>query len=253
MPLQPSPCPVRLCSSWWKPHWTRSSFPEFTSKTRSGWLHSFHPCTPPLSSASTTLSWRTLPTALHPQKWEHYLRVSSGNLRALNLSLIWAGTLSITRPGYAKPSSACSYHSGRVCLPQVRDCPLTLQSVKSEFFGRKKVKTPNPCINDLCSLSLSLDSQTELCSSVFSYATQVPLSGQSRPLLMSRLRNLMERVRVKRRVIPGNICSDFRQIPWDNIVLVFIDQKLRDWQIPGPPAFEGEDSFYTAQYIWWPV
>lgn len=37
------------------------------------------------------------------------------------------------------------------------------------------------------------------------------------------------------------MCSDGTWIPWDNIVLVCIDQKLRDWQIPGPPDYEGED------------
>ncbi|XP_056884180.1 germinal-center associated nuclear protein isoform X1 [Takifugu flavidus] len=87
------------------------------------------------------------------------------------------------------------------------------------------------------SLSVT-DSWTELCSSVFSYAAQVPLTGHSQPLLMSRLKNLLERVRVKGKLIPGNMCSDVTWIPWDNIVLVCIDQKLRDWQIPGPPHYE---------------
>lgn len=59
---------------------------------------------------------------------------------------------------------------------------------------------------------------------------------------MSRLQNLLERVRVKGKLIPGNTCSDVTWIPWDNIVLVCIDQKLRDWQIPGPPDYEGEDT-----------
>lgn len=35
-----------------------------------------------------------------------------------------------------------------------------------------------------------------------------------------------------------------------------MDQKLRDWQIPGPPIYEGEgifNTYYTSQVIWWPV
>lgn len=66
---------------------------------------------------------------------------------------------------------------------------------------------------------------------------------------MSRLKNLLERVRLKGKLIPEPMCSDFTWIPWDNIVLVCIDQKLRDWHIPGPPDYEGEDicySYYTV-------
>lgn len=37
------------------------------------------------------------------------------------------------------------------------------------------------------------------------------------------------------------MCSGCTEIPWDNIVLVCIDQKLRDWQIPGPPVYEGKE------------
>lgn len=83
------------------------------------------------------------------------------------------------------------------------------------------------------------DSWTELCSSIFDYAAQVPLTGHSQLLLMSQLKNLLETVRVKRKIIPGSMCSGCAEIPWDNLVLACIDQKLRDWQIPGPPVYEG--------------
>lgn len=192
---------------------------------------------------------------LHLQKWEHCLPVSFGNPRALNLSLIWAATLSITRPGYEKPFSACSYHSGTVCLPQVCDWQLTLRSPNSCFFEQKSVHHL-PSLTIVLFLSHYKDSWADLCSSVFSYATQVPLTDHSQPLLMSRLKNLLERVRLKGKLSPETMCFDFTWIPWDNIVLVCIDQKLRDWHIPGPPDYEGEDicySYYTSHYIWWPV
>lgn len=73
---------------------------------------------------------------------------------------------------------------------------------------------------------------------------------------MSRLENLLERVRLKghRTRTPGskvtmsnwgdgdeNVCPAFSRIPWDDILVICIDHKLKDWQIPGPPVCEGED------------
>ncbi len=73
---------------------------------------------------------------------------------------------------------------------------------------------------------------------------------------MSRLENLLERVRLKghRARTPGskvtmsnwgdgdeNACPAFSRIPWDDILVICIDHKLKDWQIPGPPVCEGED------------
>lgn len=106
------------------------------------------------------------------------------------------------------------------------------------------------------SYSRSEDSWTELCSSVYGYAAQMPLTGHSQPLLMSRLENLLERVKVKSKIIPGIVCSGCAEIPWDNIVLLCMDQKLRDWQIPGPPVYEGKAVFntcYTGGNIQQPV
>ncbi|XP_043987465.1 germinal-center associated nuclear protein isoform X2 [Gambusia affinis] len=90
------------------------------------------------------------------------------------------------------------------------------------------------------------DSWPDLCAAIFRYAAHVPTSRHSQPLLMSRLENLLERVRLTpplaRRhrpgptqggVGPGAACSP---IPWDDVVLIFIDHKLKDWQPAGPPA-----------------
>lgn len=74
---------------------------------------------------------------------------------------------------------------------------------------------------------------------------------------MSRLENLLERVRLKghRTQTPGSrvTMSDwgdgdeetwpaFSQIPWDDILVICIDHKLKDWQIPAPVC-EGDDTF----------
>lgn len=73
---------------------------------------------------------------------------------------------------------------------------------------------------------------------------------------MSRIENLLERVRLKRRrartsrsTVTASTCGDrgegersaFSQIPWDDVLVICIDHKLKDWQIPGPPVCEGED------------
>lgn len=71
---------------------------------------------------------------------------------------------------------------------------------------------------------------------------------------MSRLENILERVRLKSlhtRTRASNAamsnwneesaCPAFSQVPWDDVVVICIDHKLKDWQIPGLPVCEGED------------
>ncbi|XP_042351006.1 germinal-center associated nuclear protein [Plectropomus leopardus] len=92
------------------------------------------------------------------------------------------------------------------------------------------------------------DSWTELCSSIFHYAAQIPVTHRSQPLLMSRLENLLERVRRKRQhtrtpmyrvsMSSESVCPAFSQMPWDDVLVICIDHKLKDWQIPGPPVCE---------------
>ncbi|XP_055086544.1 germinal-center associated nuclear protein [Periophthalmus magnuspinnatus] len=101
------------------------------------------------------------------------------------------------------------------------------------------------------------DSWSELCSSIFSYAAQIPVSRRSRPLLTSRLDNLLQRVRTRARTrrTPGakvswsswahteeeeeeqqEDCPEW--VPWDDVLVVCIDHKLKDWTLPGPPVCE---------------
>uniref|UniRef100_A0A3P9IZ74 Germinal-center associated nuclear protein n=1 Tax=Oryzias latipes TaxID=8090 RepID=A0A3P9IZ74_ORYLA len=88
------------------------------------------------------------------------------------------------------------------------------------------------------------DSWSELCSFIFHYAAKIPASHLSQPLLKSRLENLLERVRVKTHLTQtcgfrGNMEYNSRaqsqsisQIPWDDVVMICIDHKLKDWQRP---------------------
>lgn len=105
------------------------------------------------------------------------------------------------------------------------------------------------------SLFLFLDSWSELCSSIRRYAGQIPVSPRSQPLLMSRLENLLERVRLNRHCtqIPGSkliasnwvnvdedVCPVFSLIPWVDVLVICIDHKLKDWVVCGQPVCEGE-------------
>ncbi|KAK2839484.1 hypothetical protein Q5P01_013224 [Channa striata] len=95
------------------------------------------------------------------------------------------------------------------------------------------------------------DTWTELCSSIFRYAANIPVSHLSQPLLMSRLENLLEQVRLKahhkqtlrsKTTMAGwgtedeGLCPAYSQIPWDDVLMICIDHKLKDWHLPGPPV-----------------
>uniref|UniRef100_A0A8C9WGI3 Germinal-center associated nuclear protein n=1 Tax=Scleropages formosus TaxID=113540 RepID=A0A8C9WGI3_SCLFO len=79
-------------------------------------------------------------------------------------------------------------------------------------------------------------SWTCLVASIFQYASQVPSSRHSQPLLMSRLENLLEKVQSWRgqQRSPGlrddEMAPSFRQVPWDEIVTLCIDHRLKDWK-----------------------
>ncbi|XP_041925259.1 germinal-center associated nuclear protein [Alosa sapidissima] len=82
-----------------------------------------------------------------------------------------------------------------------------------------------------------------LCSSIFQYVSQIPSSPHSQPLLMSRLENLMVRVRSQ---IPGEEEDEedlkagpsFQHVPWDEIIALCIDHRLKDWRPPECPVAE---------------
>ncbi|XP_058479087.1 germinal-center associated nuclear protein [Solea solea] len=97
----------------------------------------------------------------------------------------------------------------------------------------------------------SIDSWSELRASIYHYAAQIPVSPHSQPLLMSRLENLLQKVRLKCHwaKTPGSavtmrswdsgddgVFPAYVQIPWEDILVICIDHKLKDWQIPGPPV-----------------
>lgn len=80
---------------------------------------------------------------------------------------------------------------------------------------------------------------------------------------MSRLENLLEKVRLKGHRADSSSsranatrwshdeCDDDDlypaacPIPWDDVLIICVDHKLRDWQMPGPPVCEGEVRFVS--------
>ncbi|XP_048448233.1 germinal-center associated nuclear protein, partial [Rhincodon typus] len=75
----------------------------------------------------------------------------------------------------------------------------------------------------------------KVCDMIFQYVCQVPVSQQTRPLLLSRIEHVLNRVHSKWRdsyplmleasIDEGPLVSE---IPWDEIVLICIDHRLRE-------------------------
>ncbi|XP_037120761.1 germinal-center associated nuclear protein isoform X2 [Syngnathus acus] len=109
------------------------------------------------------------------------------------------------------------------------------------------------------------DTWSELCSSIYRYADQIQATHGSQPLIMSRLENLLERVRIKsqrRRTSASKQSFNFwdgthdadpacSQIPWVDVLVICIDHKLKDWQLPEPVCEDAitEDGEILVYYL----
>ncbi|KAM7380864.1 hypothetical protein PAMP_004134 [Pampus punctatissimus] len=150
----------------------------------------------------------------------------------------------------AQDLSRLSWPPGEFYLPDTRDFVphLGWNSAPHLAWLRKAILSLQlPQWNQLS----DTESWSELCFSIFRYAAQIPVSHRSQPLIMSRLENLLERVRLKghHARTPGSkvtmdnwrdesVCPTFSWIPWDDLLGICIDHKLKDWQVPGPPVCE---------------
>ncbi|XP_029315303.1 germinal-center associated nuclear protein [Cottoperca gobio] len=148
--------------------------------------------------------------------------------------------------------SRLSWPPGEFCLPDSSDFVPHLGWNTAEHLAWLRKAVLSLQLPQWKQISAT-DSWSELCSSIFHYSAQIPVSRRSQPLLMSRLENLLERVRLKglhtrtpgSRLTMGsfsegeeNVCPAFSQIPWDDLLVICIDHKLKDWHIPGPPVCE---------------
>ncbi|NXY88558.1 GANP protein, partial [Alcedo cyanopectus] len=78
-----------------------------------------------------------------------------------------------------------------------------------------------------------------VCHMIFQYVSQIASSSHTQPLIQSQVENLLSKTYRKwKNRSPGNSDEDgpsVDKIPWDDILLVCIDHKLRDWKPPKLP------------------
>ncbi|XP_031204641.1 germinal-center associated nuclear protein isoform X2 [Mastomys coucha] len=79
-----------------------------------------------------------------------------------------------------------------------------------------------------------------VCSMVIQYTSQIPSSGQTQPVLQSQVENLLCRTYQKwksKSLSPGQESGpSVAEIPWDDIITLCINHKLRDWTPPRLPV-----------------
>ncbi|KAM9710737.1 germinal-center associated nuclear protein [Menidia menidia] len=211
-----------------------------------GWLMSRAP--PPFPLSCQTLAQlieTTLSREFSPRIYSHRQERAASGLPPQDPApavQLYNAVLAHVAQKVASPDlCALSWPPGEFFLPDTREFVphLSWNSAKHLAWLREAI------------LSLQLpqweapssDSWPELHSSVFHYAASIPASRSSQPVLMSRLQNLLERVRLKAQQTHGPRPRDpvtdlsegaFSFIPWDDVVVICIDHKLKDWQVPGP-------------------
>uniref|UniRef100_A0A8B9RTL0 Germinal-center associated nuclear protein n=1 Tax=Accipiter nisus TaxID=211598 RepID=A0A8B9RTL0_9AVES len=87
-----------------------------------------------------------------------------------------------------------------------------------------------------------------VCCMIFQYVSQIASSSHAQPLIQSQVENLLSKTYQKwKNRTSGNSDEDgpsVDEIPWDDILAVCIDHKLRDWKppkLPIAPEAVGED------------
>ncbi|XP_009988614.1 PREDICTED: germinal-center associated nuclear protein-like, partial [Tauraco erythrolophus] len=79
-----------------------------------------------------------------------------------------------------------------------------------------------------------------VCRMIFQYVSQIASSSHTEPLIQSQVENLLSKTYQKwKNKTSGNFDEDgpsVDEIPWDDILAVCIDHKLRDWKPPKLPV-----------------
>lgn len=79
-----------------------------------------------------------------------------------------------------------------------------------------------------------------VCTMIFQYVSQIPSCGQTQPILQSQVENLLSRTysrwRDKDVWTLGELGPSVNEIPWDDIIALCINHKLRDWKPPRLPV-----------------
>ncbi|KAJ8247072.1 hypothetical protein GJAV_G00258440 [Gymnothorax javanicus] len=140
--------------------------------------------------------------------------------------------------------SALSWPMAEFCLPETRDLLPQLGWNSPEHLAWLQTAVLSLQIPEW-DLPAPTAPWPELCASIFQYASQIPLSLQSQPLLMSQLENLLGRTLARYQqgaplalgASKGeeglvSVGLSFHQVPWDEILVLCIDHKLKDWRPP---------------------
>ncbi|XP_077363553.1 germinal-center associated nuclear protein isoform X2 [Festucalex cinctus] len=101
------------------------------------------------------------------------------------------------------------------------------------------------------------DTWSELCAAIHRYVDQIQATRSGQPLITSRLENLLERVRLKGRHgrsmnLWEETCVACSRVPWVDVIVICIEHKLKDWQLPGPPVCQDamtEDGEILVYYL----
>ncbi|XP_027713217.1 germinal-center associated nuclear protein [Vombatus ursinus] len=79
-----------------------------------------------------------------------------------------------------------------------------------------------------------------VCTMIFQYVSQIPSCGQTQPILQSQVENLLSRTYGKwknKAVWPlGEMGPSVDEIPWDDLIALCVNHKLRDWKPPRLPV-----------------
>ncbi|KAG8516569.1 Germinal-center associated nuclear protein [Galemys pyrenaicus] len=79
-----------------------------------------------------------------------------------------------------------------------------------------------------------------VCAMVVQYASQIPSSRQTRPMLQSQVESLLRRTYLRwrgRSPAPDRAAGpSASQVPWDDVIALCIHHKLRDWTPPRLPV-----------------
>ncbi|XP_069850965.1 germinal-center associated nuclear protein-like isoform X1 [Dipodomys merriami] len=79
-----------------------------------------------------------------------------------------------------------------------------------------------------------------MCSMVIQYASQIPSSRQTRPVLQSQVENLLcktyRRWKSKSPSLSPEAGPSVADVPWDDVIALCINHKLRDWTPPRLPV-----------------
>uniref|UniRef100_A0A6I8NHV6 Germinal-center associated nuclear protein n=1 Tax=Ornithorhynchus anatinus TaxID=9258 RepID=A0A6I8NHV6_ORNAN len=77
-----------------------------------------------------------------------------------------------------------------------------------------------------------------VCSMIFQYVSQIPSCRQTQPILQSQVENLLSRTYSEwKRKVPassGESGPTVEEIPWDDVLALCINHRLRDWKPPKP-------------------